>query len=156
MQKSDYKAQSYLGYKNARYEMKKIAIVTDDGNKISAHFGRATKYVVLTVDEDRIISREVREKAGHKDFQHDISQHRAHHEHGAGHGTGKHSARKHQRMFETIPDCEIVLARGMGQGAYQGLMERGIQPILTDMAEIDRAVAAVIDGSIVDNPARLH
>jgi predicted Fe-Mo cluster-binding NifX family protein len=136
--------------------MEKIAAVTDDGNTISAHFGRATKYVVLTIDDGQVVSREVREKAGHHDFQHDGSHDRTHHEHGSGRGTGKHSARKHQRMFETIPDCEIVLARGMGQGAHQGLVERGIRPILTDIANIDEAVEAVINGSIEDNLARLH
>ena len=59
-------------------------------------------------------------------------------------------------MFEAIPDCEMVLARGMGQGAYQGLQQKGIQPILTDIADIDTAVEAVIDDSIEDHPERLH
>ena len=51
--------------------MKKIATVTDDGKTISPHFGRATKYAVLTIEDDRIIARELRDKAGHHDFQHE-------------------------------------------------------------------------------------
>ena len=59
-------------------------------------------------------------------------------------------------MFEAIPDCEIVLARGMGQGAHQGLEQRGIRPILTDIADIETAAQAVIDGTIENRPERLH
>ena len=47
----------------------KIAAVTDDNETISQHFGRATKYSVLTIDEGKIIARELREKANHQDFQ---------------------------------------------------------------------------------------
>jgi predicted Fe-Mo cluster-binding NifX family protein len=44
----------------------------------------------------------------------------------------------------------------MGQGAYQGLQQIGIRPVLTDIANIDTAVEAVIYGSIEDRPERLH
>jgi len=136
--------------------MKKIAAVTDDEKTISAHFGRATKYAVLTVDDGQIIAREIRNKAGHHDFQHEEIHTHEHHDHSHGHGHGKHAGEKHKRMFETIPDCQILLARGMGQGAYQGLQQTGILPILTDIADIVSAVQAVIDGSIEDHPERLH
>jgi predicted Fe-Mo cluster-binding NifX family protein len=136
--------------------MKKIAAVTDDQKTISPHFGRAMKYAVLTVDNGQIIAREIRDKAGHRDFQHQGSHDHDHHDHTHGHGQGKHAREKHRRMFETIPDCQIVLARGMGQGAYQGLQQNGIRPILTDIADIDTAVQAVIDGLIEHHPERLH
>ena len=136
--------------------MKKIATVTDDGKTISPHFGRATKYAVLTIEDGRIIARELRDKAGHHDFQHEESHGHEHHDDPRGRGFGKRSGEKHRLMFEAIPDCEMVLARGMGQGAYQGLQQKGIRPILTDIADIDTAVQAVIDGSIEDRPERLH
>jgi predicted Fe-Mo cluster-binding NifX family protein len=59
-------------------------------------------------------------------------------------------------MFENISDCQVLLARGMGQGAYLGLQEMGIRPILTEIADIDIAVQAVMDDSIEDHPERLH
>jgi hypothetical protein len=59
-------------------------------------------------------------------------------------------------MFAAIPDCEIVLARGMGQGAYRGLEQMGARPVLTDIAEIEAAAQAIIDGTIEDHPERLH
>jgi predicted Fe-Mo cluster-binding NifX family protein len=138
--------------------MIKIAVVTDDEKTISRHFGRANTYVVLTVDDNHIMAREVRDKAGHRDFQQETSHGHEHHQHDGtrGRGYGKQAEEKHRRMFEAIPDCQILLARGMGQGAYQGLQQIGIRPVLTDIANIDTAVEAVIDGSIEDRPERLH
>jgi predicted Fe-Mo cluster-binding NifX family protein len=136
--------------------MKKIAAVTDDGFKISPHFGRASKYVVMTVEGDLISNREVRDKAGHREFQAEEPHRHEHHDDPRGRGYGRHSAEKHQRMFESIKDCQVVLARGMGQGAYRGLQEMGIRPILTDILDIEVAVQAVMDDSIEDHPERLH
>jgi predicted Fe-Mo cluster-binding NifX family protein len=136
--------------------MMKIAAVTDDGYTISAHFGRASKYVVLTIEGDLIKEREVRDKAGHRDFQGEESHRHEGHDDPRGRGFGRHSTEKHQRMFENIEDCQVVLARGMGQGARQGLQAMGIRPILTDLADVEVAVQAVMDGSIEDHPERLH
>ncbi len=136
----------------------KIAAVTDDGKTISQHFGRAVQYVVLTVEEGNITGRELRDKVGHQQFsregqgagqQHD-------HGHGEGHGCGHHAEDKHRRMFETISDCDVLLARGMGQGAYVGLQQTGIKPVVTDIADIEQAAQAVIDGTIVDHTEKLH
>ena len=139
----------------------KIAAVTDDGKTISAHFGRATKYAVYTVVEGQITAQELRDKLGHKDFaneQHDDAHDDAHHEHNHenGHGHGQHSAEKHQRMFAAILDCDVLLARGMGQGAYKGLEQANIRPVLTDIADVETAVIAVIDGKIINHTERLH
>ena len=41
----------------------KIAIATDDGQTISAHFGRARAYAVLTVRDGVVIERELRPKS---------------------------------------------------------------------------------------------
>jgi predicted Fe-Mo cluster-binding NifX family protein len=140
----------------------KIAAVTDDGQTISAHFGRAIKYAVLTVKDGQITRSELRDKANHQDFHQERSGHQeievqpSGHKHEPGRGHGRHTAEKHRRMFEAIPDCQILLARGMGQGAYRGLEQIGIRPILTDIKEIEVAAQAVIDGSIKDHPERLH
>jgi predicted Fe-Mo cluster-binding NifX family protein len=135
----------------------KIAAVTDDGITISAHFGRATHYVVLTIEAGHIIAQEQRDKASHRDFEAEgMHGHHEHHEDSRGRGFGRHSAEKHERMFAAIRDCEIVLARGMGQGARNGLLQMGKKPILTDIVNIENATQAVIDDSIIDYPERLH
>jgi predicted Fe-Mo cluster-binding NifX family protein len=135
----------------------KIAAVTDDNETISQHFGRATKYSVLTIEGGKIITRELREKANHQDFQREgLEGQHQHWNDPRGRGFGQHSAEKHKRMFTTIQDCQILLARGMGQGAYNGLQQMGIKPIITDIPEIEKAVQAVINESIEDHPERLH
>ena len=134
----------------------KIAAVTDDGQVISAHFGRATKYAVLTVENGRVVASELRAKVGHKEFQSEESHDHEHHHDPRGRGFGQHSEDKHRRMFAAVTDCEVLLARGMGQGAYNGMQQMGIRPILTDIGNIETAVQAVMDGSIVDHSERLH
>jgi len=133
----------------------KIALVTDDGITISQHFGRATKYAVYTLDETKIIHRELRDKIGHHQFVQEESAHLQQND-ARGHGYGSHAEDKHQRMFANIQDCEIVIGRGMGRGAYQGMLQAGLKPIVTDIAEIEAAAQAVLDGSIIDHPEALH
>jgi predicted Fe-Mo cluster-binding NifX family protein len=133
----------------------KIAAVTDDGKKISAHFGRATKYAVYTVEDGQIVAQELRNKMGHQDFA--SEEHHDHdHSHENGHGHGQHSAEKHQRMFAAILDCDVLLAREMGQGAYKGLEQANIRPVLTDIADVEAAVTAVIENKIINHTERLH
>jgi predicted Fe-Mo cluster-binding NifX family protein len=144
----------------------KIAAVSDDGTTISHHFGRAPIYVVVTVEDGNIVSREQREKMGHRQFAQGDHEH-SHdhdHDHGAehhtadprGHGMHAQAHERHQQMASAIADCEAVLARGMGRGAYQGMQASGIRPVITDIAAIDEAVLAYVEGSIVDHTERLH
>jgi predicted Fe-Mo cluster-binding NifX family protein len=49
-----------------------------------------------------------------------------------------------------------LLTRGMGQGAHDNLKQAGIQPILTDIQEIEPAVKAYLAGQLLDHPERLH
>jgi predicted Fe-Mo cluster-binding NifX family protein len=132
----------------------KIAVVTDDGTIISQHFGRAQFYEVLSVENGAIVKRERRPKAGHHTFA--TGDHDHGHEHGASHGFDTASVSKHNQMAETIKDCQVVLARGMGNGAYQGMLQNNIRPIVTDIRTIDEAAQAVINGTIIDHTEKLH
>lgn len=46
----------------------KIAVISDDRKSISMHFGRALYYVVVSVEDGKIVGREVRSKVGHHTF----------------------------------------------------------------------------------------
>jgi len=131
----------------------KIAAVSDDGQTISQHFGRAKYYTVLTIEDGKIIAREQREKMGHAQFAGE------HHEEEAdprGHGFAPAEQDRHFRMAEAIRDCQFLLARGMGAGAYYSMEQAGIRPIITDIASIDEAALEAAQGVIVDHKEKLH
>jgi predicted Fe-Mo cluster-binding NifX family protein len=128
-----------------------IAVVTDDGVTISQHFGRAKFYEVLTVENGKVVKKERREKLGHHNFAHG-----EHHHSDGEHRLDEHSHSKHVSMAEAIKDCQILLARGMGNGAYQSMLQLNIKPVVTDIKNIDEAVQAVINDSIKDHTEKLH
>jgi predicted Fe-Mo cluster-binding NifX family protein len=131
----------------------KIAAITDDGKTISQHFGRASHYLVATVENGQIISRELREKLGHSQF---ASEPHATEIPGQPHGMDSASHDKHIRMSQAITDCEALLCRGMGMGAYESMKAAGIRPVVTDIIDIDEAVKTYFEGHIVDFVDRLH
>jgi predicted Fe-Mo cluster-binding NifX family protein len=131
----------------------KIATITDDGTTISLHFGRAPYYMVLTLEDGQITSRELRSKLGHNQL---ASQPHEAEQHGPGHGMDPASHDKHLQMSDAIADCEALLCRGMGMGAYQSMQARGIRPVVTDIVAIDDAVVAYVEGNIVDQVEKLH
>lgn len=113
----------------------KIAAASNDGTTISAHFGRARYYVVVTVEDGVVVSREQRDRsASARDVQ----------------GTAPGSPTHHEQALATIADCQVALAREMGSGMYQQLRQAGIRPILTDVVDIDAAVSAFLAGQLRD------
>jgi predicted Fe-Mo cluster-binding NifX family protein len=134
----------------------KIATVSDNGVTISQHFGRAPMYVVVTVENGKIVAKEERlrgantcacghgtETAGadcHSEHNHDSAESQA----------------KHNSMANSIDDCNVIIARGMGYGAYASLKSRNLEPIITDIPEIDRAVKMYLDGKLINYMEQLH
>jgi predicted Fe-Mo cluster-binding NifX family protein len=131
----------------------KIAAITDNGKTISLHFGRAQYYLVATVENGQIVNREMRDKINHAQLQ---AEGQDHEEAGQKHGYGPAADNRHGRMAESIIDCEALLCRGMGMGAYENMMARNIRPVVTDIADIDEAVLAYANGQIVDHVEKLH
>ncbi len=134
----------------------KIAAVSNDGKTISQHFGRAPFYVIVTVEDGKIISHETRDKMGHAQFSGEDNHAPQTENDPRGHGFDAASQSRHARMAAAITDCDILLARGMGAGLYENMKQAGIKPILTNIADIDDAVAAVIKGEITDHVDQLH
>lgn len=130
----------------------KIAAITEDGTTISQHFGRAPLYLVITVEDGKVVSKETRAKAGHHTFA-------AHHEQlapGERHGYDAGSQVRHASMMETIADCQVLIAGGMGWGAYEGLKNQNIQAIVTDVETIDEAVKLYLKDKLPNLMERLH
>jgi predicted Fe-Mo cluster-binding NifX family protein len=125
----------------------KIAIVSDDEQTISAHFGKAPLFVVATIDSGKVLSKETRAKAGH----HSNS---GNHEHrcasGKEHGYDTGARARHESMLDTISDCQVLIAGGMGWGAYDAIQCNNIEPIINDVKNIDEAIEMYIHGNLTN------
>jgi predicted Fe-Mo cluster-binding NifX family protein len=133
----------------------KIAIVTEDGATISQHFGRAPYYMVVTAENGKIVGREKRNKAAHHTAG-GGSCHEDHSCHDGKHGMEAASQAKHAGMLANILDSQVLIAGGMGYGAYESLESSGIEPIITDVESIDEAVKLHLEGKLVNLMEKLH
>jgi len=128
----------------------KIAIATDDGQSISAHFGRSRAYAVITVEDGAVVGREIRPKAApHLDAA-------PPHEETSGSHDSRSAHLRHDQMIAPVTDCACLIARGMGRGAYDRITSAGIRVILTDLVDPDEAALACANGRIVNLVERLH
>ncbi len=116
----------------------KIAFVTEDGVRISNHFGRAPYYLVFSVENGQVQAQERREKT-HHGAQDD------HHNHG----------HNHESMFAPIADCQVMVVGGMGTPAYAAAQSAGLEVILTG-GEIQAALQNYLNGTLESNPRRVH
>ncbi len=124
----------------------KIAIVSDDHQTISAHFGRAQFYEIFTIDAGKVTKRETVSRS----FPQLVAVA------AAPEPEGEHHHHDHNAMITPIADCQALLSRGMGTGAHLSLQEHDIQPIITDIRDIELALEAYVAGTLVDHPEKLH
>ena len=125
----------------------KIAFVSDDHETISAHFGRGLFYEIYSIENGKVTTHETISRSFPMAVQ-------------IGEGNGMEGGHQHQHdhhaMLTPIEDCLALISRGMGRGAHVSLQEHDIQPIITDIQQIQAALAAYMDGTLVDHPEKLH
>jgi predicted Fe-Mo cluster-binding NifX family protein len=105
----------------------KIAAVTEDGVTISQLFGRASFYMVFTIENSKVASLEKRPETG-----------------------------LHDTNSRIIDDCQVLIAGGMGWDTFKDLWTRNIQPILTNVESVNKAVKLYIAGKLPNFIERLH
>ena len=130
----------------------KIAVISEDGKTISQHFGRAPLYVVLTVEDGKVTKKETRPKMGHNEFAGQEQEP----EQGQPHGYGAEAHSRHAGMAGAISDCQVLLAGGMGMGAYESLKQLKIEVVMTDVRNIDDAAKLYLEGKLPNLNERLH
>lgn len=118
----------------------KLAAVTEDGEILSSHFGRAPFYRVFTLQDGQVVQEATLAKAHHG--PHPAGEHGAH-----GHN--------HDDMFAPVRDCQVLLCGGMGEPAYQSAVAKGLEVILTG-GDILAAVQAYLKGELRSDPRRVH
>ena len=131
----------------------KIAVVSDNETTISQHFGRAPYYIIQTVENGKVLKQEKFERGaagtcacGHSEAE---EQHHASH-------SGPDSTAKHNRMVDPIADCQVLIAGGMGYGAYEALKSRNLQVFITAESSIQKAVELFSLGKLDNLMEKLH
>jgi predicted Fe-Mo cluster-binding NifX family protein len=121
--------------------MQKIAVVTENGQQISSHFGMAPAYRVYTIDAGKVIAEEQRAKP--------------YHPHHPDHNGGNEPHHLHEDMFAPISDCQVLICGGMGTPAYQKALAAGLEVVLAG-GEMRSAVEAYLLGRLNSDPRRVH
>ena len=139
----------------------KIAFPTDDGRTISRHFGQAAQFLVLSVDDDgQVVARESRRKPAHShDHGHDHEN-----ESGGQVSLGEINVTQgqsgggngHQGMFDLLADCQVLMAGGMGQPAYDRAAAMGLEVVLPGEKDIEKALDAYLAGTLQSDMRRVH
>ncbi len=127
--------------------MLKIAFPTQDNTlepgqaTISAHFGRAPYFIVATLDDSADPQFEQRSKAYHGRGEHEQHDHHSH---------------NHAGMFGPIADCQVLIAGGMGQPAYDNAVAAGLTVILTAERSVTAALAGFRANTLISDTRRIH
>lgn len=117
----------------------KIAIPTEDKVTISEHFGGAPFFVVATVESDKVLGKEIREKPGHEKYA--ATEIGPQLNEKGIHGFGSLAAKRHDEIRKVIKDCNAAIVGRIGLGAYQDLIVSGLKVTVTDVKEIDEALS---------------
>lgn len=150
MRKSD--AQRRLGTSPTDFKQEKIggnmkiAVASDDGAKISSHFGMTKGFAIYDVD-----GKDVKNKSY---LQNTFTGHAQGEGRNGGHGPhhGSHPRDKHARILAALGDCDVVVSHGMGMMIYNDLRGAGKQVFITRETDCDRAVQMYLNEELTDHP----
>lgn len=104
----------------------KIAIATE-GNNVSGHFGKCENFTIAEIEGSAVKSKTILNTSGN---QHGLLP-----------------------PFLAAHKVNVVIAGGMGEGARQNLMSSGIEIITGVSGEVDEAINAYLNGSLVSADA---
>ena len=114
----------------------KIAVPTNDGINISAHFGRCREFLIFEAQDGPVKLIETRINAGC-------------HGHASGPGDGAAEDHSHSGFVGALRDCETVLCGGIGAGAMQALKAGGIAVVLVQATgSAEQIVTAFHSGAL--------
>jgi|APSaa5957512622_1039677.scaffolds.fasta_scaffold84818_2 predicted Fe-Mo cluster-binding NifX family protein len=120
----------------------KIAVASDDGKIISQDYDHARFYIVVTVEDGKMIRYELRHKLEPSFNDRWYSR--------------SNQSRFHLSPTTTINDCDVLLCGGMRRENYDNLEALEIDPILTDIRTIGLALRTYLEGSLVNQAWRVY
>jgi len=121
----------------------KIAIPSDDGRRISPHFGRCCFFIIYEIEGKRVKSRTVRENV--------CCPHRSNIcPKAVSFQTREFIERIRNEVVSEILDCQVMLGRYMNQSAIDNLKSHNIKVILVDEKDADIAIEKYLLGILVE------
>ncbi len=122
----------------------KVAVASDNGITLTGHVGRCEMFIVFEILKGEIINIEKRINSFtmHKIGDHQDGQHN-HELTGSGRHTG---------LIHGLKDCSYLICSSCGPGLVDDLFSTGVQIILTEEMEAEKAVKLFIEGKLVHDP----
>jgi len=111
----------------------KIAVTSQNRKTVTGHAGKCRKFWIYEVQGGVVKTKNLLELPIEQSF----------HE---SHGNAPHP----------LDDVDVLIAGGMGQGLQDRLKQKGILAVATAETDLERAVAAWLDGSLVELPPGEH
>lgn len=113
----------------------RIAVASDDGENIAAHFGRCRSFVIFEVERNapgspQLISNPIPPAA---------------HQHTRGQRYHPHD---HEQILAQLAGCDVVISGGMGRRMVADLERVGIRPVFTTETNGRRAVKRFLAGKL--------
>jgi predicted Fe-Mo cluster-binding NifX family protein len=138
----------------------KIAVATENEQAISQHFGRSPRFAIYEIEDGNIVGTTMRENTFTRHFReghhHDNDEHNGHHHAHGQHRPGEGDHHGHRSIAEGLGDCDVVISRGMGRRAWEDLRAAGIEMIVTDESDVEKAVLMYLQGNLKDQTDKLH
>lgn len=111
----------------------KIAVASQNKTTITEHSGHCLKFWIYETKDSEIVSKNLLELSPAQSF-HNTSGDEPH----------------------PLDDVKVVISGGMGRGLVQRLERKGIEAVITKETDLDKAVNAYLDGSLVRIEPECH
>ncbi len=123
----------------------KIAIPSNDKVTINKHFGRSKGFLVVEIQDKKVVNTEYKENnfTGHS--------HGHSHQHGHNHEHGEGGGHSHEGIFNAIGNCEVVISGGMGRRLYNDFAQNKIDVYVTQEQNVEKAIQLFINNSLDHN-----
>lgn len=121
----------------------RVAVASDNGQNVSAHFGRCDRFVIFDLTDGQVTR--VEERPNESAHDHHGSPHAHHHGYGVH---GHHEAGHHRYILDLLRDCQAVISGGMGPHMQEKLTRAGHQIFLTGEKDAQEAVRRLARGEL--------
>lgn len=111
----------------------KIALSSQTQKSLTGHAGHCRKFWVYELNNNEIIDKKFLELSPEQSF-HNSSPDDPH----------------------PLDEVQVLISGGMGKNLLHRLEKRGIQAVITKETDLDKAVNAYLDGSLVSEEAECH